>query len=207
MVVILLTSNISYQSPGSGFHTASALPSLLTNWQADRVALTMAFYEVYSHPALIRYKTSVCTKATLFLFVVTCLTYIAPLLVAYRSQGNCSLNSYNWSALINKVFSYWSYCVELAINWEVTLIGALHCVIPGFWTKRSTYEEQPVVRFQYQVLLVAATSTRGDYVAWSTFPHLNRMLGSDLRIPSLSVSDQLYFSPSSEVLNLSAKGC
>lgn len=106
----------------------------------------MAFYEVYSHPALIRYKTSVCTKATLFLFVVTCLTYIAPLLVAYRSQG--------------------------------------------FWTKRSTYEEQPVVRFQYQVLLVAATSTRGDYVAWSTFPHLNRMLGSDLRIPSLSVREE-----------------
>ena len=48
----------------------------------------MAFYEVYSHPALIRYKTSVCTKATLFLVVVLCLTYISPLLVAYRSQGN-----------------------------------------------------------------------------------------------------------------------
>lgn len=48
----------------------------------------MAFYEVYSHPALIRYKTSVCTKATLFLVVVLCLTYIPPLLVAYRSQGN-----------------------------------------------------------------------------------------------------------------------
>lgn len=47
----------------------------------------MAFYEVYSHPALIRYKTSVCTKATLFLVVVLCLTYIPPLLVAYRSQG------------------------------------------------------------------------------------------------------------------------
>lgn len=48
----------------------------------------MAFYEVYSHPALIRYKTSVCTKATLFLAIVLCLTYIPPLLVAYRSQGN-----------------------------------------------------------------------------------------------------------------------
>lgn len=47
----------------------------------------MAFYEVYSHPALIRYKTSVCTKATLFLVAILCLTYISPLLVAYRSQG------------------------------------------------------------------------------------------------------------------------
>uniref|UniRef100_A0A673CKS3 Transmembrane protein 231 n=1 Tax=Sphaeramia orbicularis TaxID=375764 RepID=A0A673CKS3_9TELE len=106
----------------------------------------MAFYEVYSHPALIRYKTSVCTKATLFLVVVVCLTYIPPLLVAYRSQG--------------------------------------------FWIKRSAYEEQPVVRFQYQTLLVAATSTDGDYVAWSTFPHLNNMLGSRLRIPSVSVREE-----------------
>ncbi|XP_068579348.1 transmembrane protein 231 [Cebidichthys violaceus] len=105
----------------------------------------MAFYDVYSHPALIRYKTSVCTKATLFLVVVLCLTYISPLLVAYRSQG--------------------------------------------FWIKRKTYEEQPVVRFQYQTLLVAATSTRGDYVAWSTFPHLNNMLGANLRIPSVSVRE------------------
>lgn len=106
----------------------------------------MAFYEVYSHPALIRYKTSVCTKATLFVVVVVCLTYIPPLLVAYRSQG--------------------------------------------FWIKRSTYEEQPVVRFQYQTVLVAATSTDGDYVAWSTFPHLNNMLGSRLRIPSVSVREE-----------------
>lgn len=106
----------------------------------------MAFYEVYSHPALVRYKTSVCTKATLFLFVVLCLTYISPLLVAYRSQG--------------------------------------------FWIKRSTYEEQPVVKFQYQTLLLAATSTQGDYVAWSTFPHLNNMLGSNLRIPSVSVREE-----------------
>uniref|UniRef100_A0A8C9YVP9 Transmembrane protein 231 n=1 Tax=Sander lucioperca TaxID=283035 RepID=A0A8C9YVP9_SANLU len=106
----------------------------------------MAFYEVYSHPALIRYKTSVCTKATLFLVVVLCLTYIPPLLVAYRSQG--------------------------------------------FWVKRSTYEEQPVVRFQYQTLLVAATSTQGDYVAWSTFPHLNNMLGANLRMPAVSVREE-----------------
>uniref|UniRef100_A0A3P8NV42 Transmembrane protein 231 n=1 Tax=Astatotilapia calliptera TaxID=8154 RepID=A0A3P8NV42_ASTCA len=106
----------------------------------------MAFYEVYSHPALIRYKTSVCTKATLFLVVVLCLTYIPPLLVAYRSQG--------------------------------------------FWIKRSTYEEQPVVRFQYQTLLVAATSTRGEYVAWSTFPQLNNMLGANLRIPAVTVREE-----------------
>lgn len=106
----------------------------------------MAFYEVYSHPALITYKTSVWTKATLFLVVVICLTYISPLLVAYRSQG--------------------------------------------FWLKRSSYEEQPVVRFQYQTLMLASTSPQGDYVAWSTFPHLNHMLGAHLRIPAVSVREE-----------------
>ncbi|KAK2841716.1 hypothetical protein Q5P01_011916 [Channa striata] len=105
----------------------------------------MAFYDVYSHPALVRYKTSVCTKATLFLLVVLCLTYIPPLLVAYRSQG--------------------------------------------FWVKRSTYEEQPVVRFQYETLLVAATNSQGDYVAWSTYPSLNNMLGANLRTPAVSVRE------------------
>lgn len=62
--------------------------------------------------------------------------------------------------------------------------------ISGFWIKRATYEEQPVVRFQYQTLLVAATSVRGDFVAWSTFPHLNNMLASNLRIPSVSVRNE-----------------
>ncbi|KAL7403189.1 hypothetical protein ABVT39_026010 [Epinephelus coioides] len=62
--------------------------------------------------------------------------------------------------------------------------------LPGFWIKRSTYEEQPVVRYQYETLLVAATSTQGDYVAWSTFPHLNNMLGANLRIPALSVREE-----------------
>uniref|UniRef100_A0A1A8MZ35 Transmembrane protein 231 n=2 Tax=Nothobranchius TaxID=28779 RepID=A0A1A8MZ35_9TELE len=106
----------------------------------------MAFYEVYSHPAVVRYKTSVCTTATLFLVVVLCLTYIPPLLVAYRSQG--------------------------------------------FWIKRSTYEEQPVVRFQYETLLLAVTSAQGHYVAWSTFPFLNNMLGTNLRIPTISVREE-----------------
>ncbi|XP_068169787.1 transmembrane protein 231 [Antennarius striatus] len=106
----------------------------------------MAFYEVYSHPVWVRYKTSVFTSATLFVFIVLCLTYIPPLLVAYRSQG--------------------------------------------FWIKRGTYEEQPVVGFQYQTVLVAATSTQGAHVAWSTFPHLNNMLGSNLRIPAVSVREE-----------------
>ncbi|XP_034031595.1 transmembrane protein 231 [Thalassophryne amazonica] len=105
----------------------------------------MAVFEVYSQPSEIRYRTSVCSRAALFVLLVWFLTYVPPLLVAYRSHG--------------------------------------------FWIKRSTYEEQPVVRFQYQTLLVAATSPQGNYVAWSTFSHLNKLLGPNLRIPAVSVRE------------------
>ncbi|XP_035680504.1 transmembrane protein 231-like [Branchiostoma floridae] len=47
----------------------------------------MAVVEVYSHPVLHRYKTSICTKATIFVFACFLLTFIPPILVAYRSQG------------------------------------------------------------------------------------------------------------------------
>lgn len=106
----------------------------------------MAVYEVYSHPALLRYKTNVCTCATMFVLIVYFLTYIPPLLVAYKSQG--------------------------------------------LWLKRSTYEEQPVVQFQYQMLMIGATGTAGEFVAWSTFPNFNRLLGNNLRIPAVSVKEE-----------------
>ncbi|XP_051884472.1 transmembrane protein 231 [Pristis pectinata] len=106
----------------------------------------MAIYEVFSHPSLIRYKTSICTKATLFMLIVLALTYIPPLLVAYRSHG--------------------------------------------FWLKINTYEEQPNVRFQYQVLLIAGTSTSGDFVAWSTFENFNNLQGDHLRIPLVTALEE-----------------
>ncbi|XP_078724697.1 transmembrane protein 231 isoform X2 [Lampetra fluviatilis] len=44
-------------------------------------------YEVFSHPALVRYRTSFFSKASLFIVATLLLTYIPPLLVVYRSQG------------------------------------------------------------------------------------------------------------------------
>ncbi|KAG8437466.1 hypothetical protein GDO86_008243 [Hymenochirus boettgeri] len=106
----------------------------------------MAVYEVYSHPALVRYRTSICSKATLFLLLVLALTYIPPLLVAFRSYG--------------------------------------------FWLKQSSYEEQPNIRFQYNVLLLAFNSTNGDYLAWSTYQGFNTLLGNRLRLPQLSAREE-----------------
>ncbi|XP_060784497.1 transmembrane protein 231-like isoform X2 [Neoarius graeffei] len=105
----------------------------------------MGFYEVYSHPVLIRYKARVCSRASVFVLVVYLLTYIPPLLITYRSQG--------------------------------------------FWLKQSSYEEQPVVQFQYEMLMMGVTSVSGEYVAWSTFSNFNALLGDKLRIPTVSVQE------------------
>ncbi|XP_069114573.1 transmembrane protein 231-like [Argopecten irradians] len=47
----------------------------------------MAVYEVFAHPELRRYKTHVCTKASILMFVVLFVTFIPPLFVVYRSYG------------------------------------------------------------------------------------------------------------------------
>ncbi|XP_060041143.1 transmembrane protein 231 isoform X2 [Erinaceus europaeus] len=100
----------------------------------------MALYELFSHPIERSYRAGLCSKAALFLLLAAALTYIPPLLVAFRSHG--------------------------------------------FWQKRSSYEEQPTVRFQHQVLLVTLLQPEpGGFLAWSTFPAFNRLQGDHLRVP------------------------
>uniref|UniRef100_A0A8C9DE43 Transmembrane protein 231 n=1 Tax=Prolemur simus TaxID=1328070 RepID=A0A8C9DE43_PROSS len=104
----------------------------------------MALHELFSHPVERGYRAGLCSKAALFLLLAAALTYIPPLLVAFRSHG--------------------------------------------FWLKRSSYEEQPTVRFQHQALLVALLGPeRGGVLAWSTFPAFNRLQGDRLRVPLVSV--------------------
>eukprot|EP00050_Salpingoeca_kvevrii_P023010 m.136558 g.136558 ORF g.136558 m.136558 type:complete len:451 (-) comp9903_c1_seq1:22-1374(-) len=59
----------------------------------------------------------------------------------------------------------------------------------GFWLREDTYTEQPEVRFKHQLLLQLQTST-GATLAWSTFPYLNRLLLSSLRIPVIKAHEE-----------------
>ncbi|KAK6982464.1 transmembrane protein 231 [Biomphalaria glabrata] len=47
----------------------------------------MAIYEIFSHPELRRYKTSIISKATLLMFLILIITFIPPLIIVYRSYG------------------------------------------------------------------------------------------------------------------------
>ncbi|KAK6619054.1 hypothetical protein RUM44_003436 [Polyplax serrata] len=47
----------------------------------------MAWCEVYAQPVKLKYKSTVCSKSTVFAFFTTVLSFLLPLLVGYRSQG------------------------------------------------------------------------------------------------------------------------
>ena len=49
--------------------------------------LKSKMYTFFSHPSEISYKASFCSKIGVFYWVTTILTFIPPLLIAYRSQG------------------------------------------------------------------------------------------------------------------------
>lgn len=47
----------------------------------------MVMYEVHSHPIQQKYKTHICSRATLFQFFVIILTFIPPLIIAFVTHG------------------------------------------------------------------------------------------------------------------------
>ncbi|XP_077166640.1 transmembrane protein 231 [Paroedura picta] len=92
-----------------------------------------------------RPRAGLCSLAALALVLLAALTYLSPLLLAYRSHG--------------------------------------------FWLRRSSYAEQPSVRFLHEVLLVGLTEGGGS-VGWSSFAACNRLLGARLRIPLVSAREE-----------------
>lgn len=47
----------------------------------------MVMYEIHSHPVLQKYKSHICSKASVFQLFIVIFTLLFPLLVAYASQG------------------------------------------------------------------------------------------------------------------------
>uniref|UniRef100_A0A8C5SBB8 Transmembrane protein 231 n=1 Tax=Laticauda laticaudata TaxID=8630 RepID=A0A8C5SBB8_LATLA len=106
----------------------------------------MAWLEVAAGGDGWRGRVRLCSLAALGLLLLGALTYVPPLLVAYRSHG--------------------------------------------FWLSRSSYVEQPSVRFRHEVLLAALTDSGGGLVGWSSFATFNRLLGTRLRVPLVSAREE-----------------
>ncbi|XP_054856841.1 transmembrane protein 231 [Eublepharis macularius] len=90
-------------------------------------------------------RAGLCSLAAAALLLLAALTYLPPLLLAYRSHG--------------------------------------------FWLKRSSYAEQPSVRFRHEVLLAGLTAG-GASLGWSSFSACNRLLGPRLRAPLVSAREE-----------------
>ena len=69
----------------------------------------MVMYEIHSHPVLQRYKSHICSRASVFQLFIAIFTVLFPLLVAYASQGTDILNIFYFCGLCNP-----RWCVFLA---------------------------------------------------------------------------------------------
>ena len=57
----------------------------------------------------------------------------------------------------------------------------------GFWQKVDTYQEQPDVHFQHQLLINLETEKIDGVIGWSTFDNYNRLLQDNVRVPVVKV--------------------
>ena len=95
-------------------------------------------YTVFTYPVSTTYKSTLCSKVTVFFIVITALSYVLPLLIAYRSQG--------------------------------------------FWQKVDTYEEQPDVHFEHEIIVLLETADPDQSFGWSTMANFNALLDERLAI-------------------------
>lgn len=102
-------------------------------------------YTIFSYPIKTKYKNSFCSKATFFYLVTSVLTFIPPLLIAYRSQG--------------------------------------------FWQKTDTYQEQPDVHFEHELIVLMETADPEKNYGWSTMSNFNQLLDEKVQVPTLKSTE------------------
>lgn len=119
-------------------------------------------YTVFSHSVSQFYKTNVFSKASVFYLLATLLTFIPPLLIAYRSQGKSGIPSLSY--------------VQPSV-----------CSVTGFWQKIDYYQEQPEIHFQHDLVILMETENPMRPIGWSTFKNYNQLLLDNVRVPMIKV--------------------
>ena len=121
--------------------------------------------QVYSDPVRTRYYNTRVSCSYLVSIVSIVLIVILPLFLAYNS-----------------------HCKSIPL---IILFQSIHLAI-AFWLRSNTYHEQPVVKYTYEMMLIAEGNTDDGSpleIFWSTLPpHLNALVGSKLRSAEVRVS-------------------
>ena len=102
-------------------------------------------YTAFTYPLKTHYHANLCSKVTVFYLIVTILTFIPPLLIAYRSQG--------------------------------------------FWQKIDTFQEQPDIHFQHELIVLMETADPDNSFGWSTMDNFNEILDDKVKIPTLKSTE------------------
>ena len=111
----------------------------------------MTVFEIYSQPTFLRYKASLCTKATFYVLASLLLTFISPLLIAYRSQGFWMTTN--------------TYMEQPDIRFKKQVILALQGSSPGNFFAWSTYSNfNNLLQSNLRIPVVSSieTDTNGD---------------------------------------------
>lgn len=124
-------------------------------------------YTFFSHPTEISYKASFCSKIGVFYLITTILTFIPPLLITYRSQGT--------------YFKLDFWILEPLRHYSIRFVYLCRFTL-GFWQKIDSYEEQPDIHFEHDLIVLLETSDPDETISWSTMSNLNSFLGGGNRI-------------------------
>ena len=86
-----------------------------------------------------------------------------------------------------------SLCSKITVFYFVTTILT---ILPplliayrsqGFWQKIDTYEEQPDIHFDHELIVQTETSDPDNSFGWSSMPNFNTLLGQRVRTPTIKV--------------------
>ena len=89
------------------------------------------------------------------------------------------------------------YTNRLAKNVEKTCIhisgkiwfqdNYLNIFFQGFWQKIDTYDEQPDIHFEHEMVIQLETENPDKTISWSTMKNYNALLEDKIRMPSIQV--------------------
>jgi len=164
----------------------------------------MTVVEIFSYPVLHRYRASAFSKAAVLNIFIGALTYILPLLLAYRSYGEIFKNdwyhpsSLYYSVHIQWLFTYYFCCkkINLIASCEDNLnfcednlnFCKENLNFIGFWLKTDTFEEQPTVHFKQQFLFLGDVQGNTGPIHCGTFPMIgDQYLDKKNRCPLIKV--------------------
>lgn len=124
--------------------------------RGDERGITMAAIVIFSSSVLYKYKSRICSCATIIVFLFIVLSLLTPFFVISNAGGKARLH------LSCILYYKFSVCSNIYIHMHI-----LENV--GIWMKNRMHAETPDVHFSYKYLLLAEVDPYEEPVVCTTF--------------------------------------